>query len=58
MTPEEFKAKAQEIYDKYEGEADEGGHMERDNLMSECLESLGYEEGIEILYSMSRIWYS
>lgn len=58
MTPEEFKQKAQEIYDKYKGVAGEEGHIDMDDLMTECLESLGYKEGIDILYSMNSIWYA
>ena len=58
MTPEEFKKKAQEIYDKYRGEAGEDGHYDMDVLMAECLESLGYKEGIDILWSMTCIWYA
>lgn len=42
MTPEEFKKKAQEIYDTNKGHAGEEGHWEMDCLIRECLESLGY----------------
>ena len=58
MTPEEFKIKAQEIYDRYEGIAGYDGHLEMDNLLTDCLESLGYKEGTEILWSMKDIWHS
>lgn len=57
MTPKEFKKKAQEIFDKNEGYTGESGHMEIDGLMQECLRSLGYGEGIDILFSMNGIWY-
>lgn len=57
MTPKDFKEKAQEIFDKNEGYAGERGHMEIDDLMQECLRSLGYGEGIDILFSMDSIWY-
>lgn len=50
MTPEEFTKKAQEIYDKYEGYAEEDGHIDIDRLMVECLESLGYKDGCDILF--------
>lgn len=58
MTKEEFKKKAQEIYDRNEGYAGEEGHIETDRLMAECLKSLGYEEGIDILYNMTDFWYA
>ena len=58
MTPEEFKKKAQEIYDKYKGDAGEEGHVEIDDLLTACLKSLGYEEGLNIVWSMKSIWYA
>lgn len=58
MMPDEFKAKAQELYDKCEGYAGEEGHIEMDSLLIDCLDSLGYSEGIEILRHMNGIWYS
>jgi hypothetical protein len=58
MTPEEFAKKAQKIYDKHEGYAGEDGHIDIDRLMTECLESLGYQDGCDILWSMSSIWYA
>ena len=57
MTPAEFKAKAQELYDKHKGFAGEEGHMYVDDLLTECLNSLGYKEGTDILWSMSGFWY-
>ena len=58
MTPEEFKNKAQEIYDKHKGFAGEEGHMDVDALLTECLISLGYKEGTDILWSMQNFWYA
>ena len=58
MTPEEFKNKAQELYDKHKGYAGEEGHIDVDALLTECLISLGYKEGIDILWSMRCFWYS
>ena len=58
MTLEEFKKKAQEIYDTNRGHAGEEGHWEMDCLIRECLESLGYKEGTDILFSMDAIWYA
>ena len=49
MTPEEFKAKTQELYNKNKGCAGEEGHMDVDDLLTECLNSLGYQEGTDIL---------
>lgn len=58
MSIEKFTKQAKRIYYKYKGFAGEEGHMDRDNLMEECLRSLGYEEGLNILNSMSGFWYS
>lgn len=58
MTPAEFKAKAHELYDKHKGWAGEEGHIDVDNLLTECLDSLGYQEGTDILWSMSDFWYA
>lgn len=58
MTPEEFKIKAQRIYKEYDGCAGEEGHYEMDVLMMKCLKSLGYGEGVKILWSMKDIWYA
>lgn len=57
MTPEEFAEKAKKIYNKYKGYVGEEGHIDIDDLMTECLESLGYKDGYDILWSMSDIWY-
>lgn len=58
MTPEKFKEKAQQLYDDCKGYAGEEGHLKIDDLMCLCLESLGYEEGLKILFSMNDIWYA
>lgn len=58
MTPEEFKNKAQQIFDEYKGDAGEAGHMAIDDLMDECLRGLGYSEGLNILWKMTSIWYA
>lgn len=58
MTPAEFKAKAQELYNKHKGFAGEEGHMDVDGLLTECLNSLGYQEGTDILWSMNGFWYA
>lgn len=58
MTVEEFKKRAQEIYDENEGYAGEDGHIQVDLLMEECLRSLGYGEGIDIMNKMSNFWYA
>ena len=58
MTPEECKNKAQELYDKHKGFAGEDGHIDVDALLTECLISLGYKEGTDILWSMQDFWYA
>lgn len=58
MTSEEFKLLAQEIYERNKGWAGEKGHVEMDGLMIDCLKSLGYDEGVDILFSMDAIWYT
>ncbi len=58
MTPEEFKIAAQKIYDSCRGNAGEDEHYAMDELMAHCLGSLGYGEGVEILFSMNSIGYS
>lgn len=58
MTPEEFKQKAQAVYDYHKGHRGEEGHIARDYLMTECLSSLGYDEGLEILKKLTPIWYT
>lgn len=56
MTPEEFKNKMQEIYDKSNG-GGEVAHMMADVLLCEVLMQLGYKEGIDIFNSME-VWYA
>lgn len=58
MSIDEFTRKAKEIYNKHKGYAGEEGHIDRDDLMEECLRSLGYEKGLNILNSMKAYWYS
>ena len=58
MTPKEFKNRAQELYDKHKGFAGEEGHIDVDALLTECLISLGYKEGTDILWSMQDFWYA
>lgn len=58
MTKEEFKKRAKVIYNLYNGKAGEEGHMEIDSLMYDCLKELGYNEGLDILFSMDYIWYA
>ena len=58
MTPEEFKQQEQKLYDDCNGIAGEEGHINRDYLMEECLRSLGYGKGLDVLFSMEDIWYA
>lgn len=58
MTSEEFKKRAQAIYDSNDGDVGEEGHIVMDDLLIECLNSSGYPEGINTLLAMSHIWYA
>ena len=58
MTPKQFKEEAQKLYDKHEGYAGEDGHIEVDALLSDCLQQLGYNEGLDILWFMEDFWYA
>ena len=48
MSPEEFKIKAQELYDKYKGEAGEDGHIDIDDLEWSYLEGDGDFRSAEV----------
>lgn len=54
LTPEEFKARMQEIA---KGGDTEGAHQEADALMCELLSALGYAEGVGIFENMDK-WYA
>ena len=54
MTPEEFKEKMKNIWDKYD---EEDGHDLADRLMCDVLRQLGYGEGVEIFEEADK-WYS
>lgn len=58
MSKDDFARRAQEIYDRYNGEAGEEGHMDMDDLMAEALRELGYDEGMNILSRMHSVWYA
>ena len=58
MSPEEFYQEAKKLYDKHKGSAGEFGHMEIDELMENCLRSLGYDKGMNVLSSMTDVQYS
>lgn len=60
MTPEEFKRKAQEIYDSCNGDAGANngtGHIAMDCLMEDCLREAGYGDRLEILDKLRHIYY-
>ena len=60
MSPQEFETKMQALYDKHHmssGDSGELGHMEMDELLIECLQSLGYNEGCEIYNKVTK-WYA
>ena len=55
MSPGEFYQEAKKLYDKHKGSAGEFGHMEIDELMENCLRSLGYDKGMNVLSSMTDV---
>lgn len=57
MSPEEFYEAAKSLYDELDGSAGEHGHIRMDELMENCLRSIGYEQCVEILLSMKNVWY-
>lgn len=60
MTPEEFKRRAQEIYDECQGDAGTNnglGHIAMDCLMEDCLREAGYGERIEIFDKFKHVRY-
>ena len=59
MTKEEFDQKMKEIEDKFNDETydEEKAHYEADNLLMECLVSLGYINGVARFDRLPK-WYS
>ena len=59
MNKEEFKQKMKEIEDKFDNNVydEEKAHYEADNLLMECLVSLGYIDGVVIFEQLPK-WYS
>ena len=59
MNKEEFKQKMKEIEDKFDNNIydEEKAHYEADNLLMECLVSLGYIDGVVIFEQLPK-WYS
>ena len=55
MTPEEFATKMQAIKDRGNWEEEEN-HIDADQLMLECLKSLGYGDGCNVFRSIEK-WY-
>ena len=53
-----LKSAPKKIFDKNKGFAGEDGHMQVDSLMEECLRSLGYGKGIDIMNKMSGFYYA
>lgn len=56
MTPAEFKERMQKIKD-VAGNDKEADHGNADDLLIECLRSLGYGEGCDI-YEQIEKWYA
>ena len=59
LTPEEFKQKMKDAYDKYwtEKEDEEAVHDVMDGIMCDLLRQLGYGEGIDIFENTPK-WYA
>ena len=56
MTPEEFKEKMQQCINCPDAEE---GHVKADELMMEVLETLGYNEGVDLFRdNMKFFWYA
>jgi hypothetical protein len=56
ISPEEFKDKMQQCIDCPDAEE---GHVKADELMMEVLESLGYNEGVDLFRdNMKFFWYA
>jgi hypothetical protein len=56
MTPEEFKRRMALIESDDDYDTEEG-HAKADALLCECLESLGYAEGVAIFRELHK-WYA
>ena len=56
MTKEEFAQKMRKIQTELEDD-NEAAHVNADELLCECLESLGYIEGVKIFKELGK-WYS
>lgn len=56
MTRKEFASRMQAITDR-KGEDPEHDHKEADDLLCECLKSLGYSDGIEA-YDNIQMWFA
>lgn len=57
MTPQEFKDLASEIVANYGNTIDGTGHIAMDCLMEDCLRSLRYDEGMDVLNEIKHIFY-
>jgi len=56
ITPEEFAEKMQMLKDNKNYRYDQFKHIDADNLLVECLDSLGYGIGCGIYESLDK-WY-
>lgn len=56
MTPEEFAAEMEGIYERFDDDP-EFGHWHMDNCMCDLLRELGYGDGIDIFNKQSK-WYA
>lgn len=59
MTKEEFTKQMKKIAEDLDNNVydEEGAHVRADDLMIECLYSLGYTEGVDIFIQIPK-WYA
>ena len=58
MTPEKFYTRMKTIQESYSCDDDlEFLHREMDRLMCDCLEDLGYEDGVKVFQETDK-WYA
>ena len=59
MTKEEFAKQMEKIAEDLDNDVydEEGAHVRADDLMTRCLYSLGYTEGVDIFIQMPK-WYA
>lgn len=56
MTKEQFSEKMRDLKNRSGEFHEEYKHQEADEILSACLKSLGYDEGVDIFNSLPK-WY-